>query len=54
MNTEDLGLALAIGASCVGIGWLARGIFQEIRRRRQNNAWIRSRPYLHSSNRNHR
>jgi hypothetical protein len=56
MTTDDLATALAtaIGACCVVIGWLARGIFQEFRRRRQQKAWARSRLYLPSSNSKHR
>lgn len=56
MTAEDIAtaLAIAIGACCVVIGWLARGVFQEFRRHRQNKAWVRSRPYLPSSNSKHR
>jgi hypothetical protein len=50
MSTEEFVFELAIGLAGAVVGWLARGIVEQVRRRRQNSAWRKARLFLSSRN----
>lgn len=50
MNIEELVVELAACAAALALGWVIRGLYEQIKRRRHDRAWRRSRHFLASRN----